>query len=523
MVILETFDHVVLSEETLMNDEMLKEREDRRYALKSEFKVSEKQFADAHQTFNLFDKKGTGQVSTKELEKVFKSLALQVDDEKLKEWSDELDEEATGYFTWDQFKILFERKLKTDEDERELREAFRVLDKGNKGTIPVEDLRWILKSLGDDLTDEELDEMIAETDTDGSGTVDYEDTCGEILDTPTGTFSTPGYPGRYPPEKTCIWQIAAPKQYRISLNFTHFDIEGTNVMGLLDCLTLLLLTAISHLTQSDLEFLRPANYSNKKTGVEKQDLFELQIEDPRATSKFDKRYEKLEKYLKHEHEKGSKKAKKIKNNKRKRKHSHSRRKCPKRDIKCREERRKKRREEKRKLREERRRKKMERRKKLKEMRQKQRKSKSKIDKKRSKRAATARPERLWDYGVIPYEIEANFSGQHKALFKLAMRHWENYTCVSFIERLPEHTNYILFTERPCGCCSFVGKRGNGQQAISIGKNCDKFGIVVHELGHVIGFWHEHTRPDRDQHVQIIYKNIMPGQEYNFNKLTESEG
>jgi len=60
------------------------------------------------------------------------------------------------------------------------------------------------------------------------------------------------------------------------------------------------------------------------------------------------------------------------------------------------------------------------------------------------------------------------------------------------------------------CCSFVGKRGNGPQAISIGKNCDKFGIVVHELGHVIGFWHEHTRPDRDNHVQIVFKNILPG-------------
>lgn len=62
----------------------------------------------------------------------------------------------------------------------------------------------------------------------------------------------------------------------------------------------------------------------------------------------------------------------------------------------------------------------------------------------------------------------------------------------------------------CRCCSFVGKRGNGGQAISIGKNCDKFGIVVHELGHVVGFWHEHTRPDRDKHVNIIRENIMSG-------------
>ena len=56
----------------------------------------------------------------------------------------------------------------------------------------------------------------------------------------------------------------------------------------------------------------------------------------------------------------------------------------------------------------------------------------------------------------------------------------------------------------------MGKRGNGPQAISIGKNCDKFGIVVHELGHVVGFWHEHTRPDRDDWVTIFRDNIMVG-------------
>ncbi|XP_064556108.1 protein tolkin isoform X1 [Drosophila montana] len=139
------------------------------------------------------------------------------------------------------------------------------------------------------------------------------------------------------------------------------------------------------------------------------------------------------------------------------------------------------------------------------------------------RAVTAKKERIWDYGVIPYEIDGNFSGLHKALFKQAMRHWENSTCIKFVERDAEiHPNYIVFTIRNCGCCSFVGKRGNGPQAISIGRNCDKFGIVVHELGHVVGFWHEHTRPDREKHVVIEHNNIMKGQDYNFNMLSVDE-
>lgn len=67
------------------------------------------------------------------------------------------------------------------------------------------------------------------------------------------------------------------------------------------------------------------------------------------------------------------------------------------------------------------------------------------------RAVTAKNERIWDYGVIPYEIDGNFSGLHKALFKQAMRHWENSTCIKFVERDADiHTNYIVFTIRNCG-------------------------------------------------------------------------
>lgn len=133
---------------------------------------------------------------------------------------------------------------------------------------------------------------------------------------------------------------------------------------------------------------------------------------------------------------------------------------------------------------------------------------------RSKRAATSRKDRIWDYGVIPYVIDSVFSGDQKAGLKQAMKHWENYTCIKFVEQNASvHNNFIRFTELPCGCCSHVGKQGDGGQFVSIGKGCHEFGKIVHELGHVIGFWHEQGRPDRDDFVNILWDNIQPGQFY----------
>ncbi|KAH9281792.1 Tolloid-like protein 1 [Echinococcus granulosus] len=142
---------------------------------------------------------------------------------------------------------------------------------------------------------------------------------------------------------------------------------------------------------------------------------------------------------------------------------------------------------------------------------------------RVRRAATAYKSRTWPYGVIPYVIQANFTSETKATIMKAMRHWENHTCLSFVEREPQHKSYIIFTVKPCGCCSYVGRRSEDEpQAISIGKNCDKKGIVIHELGHVIGFWHEHTRPDRDDHVEILLENVVEGQDFNFKKMDSGE-
>lgn len=78
---------------------------------------------------------------------------------------------------------------------------------------------------------------------------------------------------------------------------------------------------------------------------------------------------------------------------------------------------------------------------------------------------------------------------------------------SFIRVVPNNLGFS-------GGYSSVGRQIGGQD-LGLSTNVSA-GLIAHELLHAIGHWHEQSRVDRDQHIQINTQNIQPGFEHNFN-------
>lgn len=71
----------------------------------------------------------------------------------------------------------------------------------------------------------------------------------------------------------------------------------------------------------------------------------------------------------------------------------------------------------------------------------------------------------------------------------------------------------LFRFLKLRCYSYLGFVDIGSQPLNLASDCNGIEVTIHEWLHALGFYHEHTRADRDDHITVNFTNVMPGKPF----------
>lgn len=140
--------------------------------------LDEAQMARLKRAFCIFDKDDSGKISHEEMMGVLRLLGTNPTNGELEEIIRGIDLNQDGFIDFLEFARVWwvreQQNIEADFD-IELELAFKVFDTDGSGVITREELRDKLTTLGEKLSDEEVEELLAEADTDNSGTISFEE------------------------------------------------------------------------------------------------------------------------------------------------------------------------------------------------------------------------------------------------------------------------------------------------------------------------------------------------------------
>jgi len=127
----------------------------------------------------------------------------------------------------------------------------------------------------------------------------------------------------------------------------------------------------------------------------------------------------------------------------------------------------------------------------------------------------------WENGLVRYAFATNYTVEERHTILDAMNNLaelvnsgsDGKKCISYTPYDPQKDKgkeYIWFYPGE-GCESPVGApHDDSNRHVSLASACMERGVVQHELTHILGFWHEQSRIDRDKYVEIKWANIEDG-------------
>ena len=140
------------------------------------YHFSDHQIETFKDIFSQFDRDGDGTLATKYVGTIMRSLGQSPTEAELHYIICKVDADRSGQMDFSEFVTMMANHMKEEIDTKEeICRAFKAFDNKGHGTIPIEELRYILTNLGEALTEEEVDELIKQADHNKDGKVHYEE------------------------------------------------------------------------------------------------------------------------------------------------------------------------------------------------------------------------------------------------------------------------------------------------------------------------------------------------------------
>lgn len=146
-----------------------------------EKELTPEQITKFQETFTMYDKKGEGTLTPKDLPNLMRACGLNPTNAEIQATIEDMDEELEGLINFETFSKMMLANIKDEDPEEKIREAFKVFDMEGNGFMEAAELREVMTSLGERLTEEEANDLIKEADNDNDGMVNYEEFIGTLL------------------------------------------------------------------------------------------------------------------------------------------------------------------------------------------------------------------------------------------------------------------------------------------------------------------------------------------------------
>lgn len=139
--------------------------------------LTSEEFRIMRTAFDIFDKNNNNEIDQDEFGSLIRAIGFNPSNREIEETLKKFDKNGDGVIDFQEFISMAKHfeGCSRDDMEQTLRQAFRVFDRDGNGYISVDELRYVVTTFGEILTEQEAEELIAMFDTNRDGKLEYEE------------------------------------------------------------------------------------------------------------------------------------------------------------------------------------------------------------------------------------------------------------------------------------------------------------------------------------------------------------